>query len=1475
MKKKSFLIVNYIILIIAVLFFNISHVYAKEINIDEVLNSKSYSSLSPIVKEFIRNYYEENGVVLLTKDLAKPEEIYLNPRFIEYLESDEKDRYGVIPSVTVFVPNYNQTNSLTEFNRNGIITRNKKGGITKSESSFPSKFDLRDVDGKNFVTPNKNQGQEGLCWAYAAASLLETHDLITKNKSYDNSAILFSEKQMDYALSSDGIIGGNMIFDEQRELTNGASLNSISRILSKRLGGVQDTWNTVNYNQINNNQPLDPYIVFDQGEALYEIDEAIFLQNINNDLSNQELNERIINEIKKAVYNNGGAIVSINPSHVFSNVLTSDYTSVISQENKSRQHALHLIGWDDNYEYVYCRVEYDGLYVGERDAKIDSNTGQIYCEIPEELLGIKPTVEKMSGKGAWILKNSWGNQYDYVYLSYDSVIDDVLIVTKYSEKNWDYGISTKVNYKYDSNDYTYKQQHYINNVVNSEYVVKLKIESLKPGNISLYFSEDGNPDNLVFFDNYSFDYAGIKSIDLAGRNIQINNNSYFQTDNNANISLSLFTKKNDNNPAAYTTDFEYDVDTAIGVGGEELQIRIQTALRNVNDKEVINYQIKKENGEYLPTNAYVISNNKSYYNIVTPIIKLKEEYAKKGKYYIDTLYNNQILYTSLIDLKNDYASITGAGTEEDPWQITNIRQFNMIRNNLDGNFILMNDLDFEYDTQNENGQFYNSGNGWEAIDYFNGNLDGNNKTIRNLRTSSGLFGYITVHRDSCKFEKCGVHDLKVDKLNYTVKNSGQFSGNGGIINCMLIHTTYKYDFNNLSVKDIVFDYDENVMSKTENIPVRIGGIIGTIKLFQNQGNVVSILKVDNWYSDYYLKETSYKEYKTLNYVGGLVGEIEMHGGPMLYINNMKTTAMFDISNDSDTQFYISDLIGHYISNNNLKVSRAIINNTISNIEYKYNDNSRIYSNAFVGHAEGDETGLLKINGAKSTFDYVASDLIDVNNCETGLKPYNLARANYTNIQDYYEDQYYVYDEQKNNTKKVSFQDRFNIYSDKIPTLKKYPEEYSEYYKNYVIRVNEEKNIIDLISKDTKYRKLKVYKSFNCNLDICNSITDETIISVPTEENGNKFKGLKSGSTTLIIYDELSGYLNTIVINVLASDEYKLFLEYNDESLINEVLKIKNNSPYGLLPIPERDGYLFLGWFTDKINGQEIKPDTIYKGNTDVTLYAHWLKKEYTISFNSDGGSSVASQTINEGEKATKPTNPTKTGYTFKEWQLNGSTYDFNTAVRSNITLKAVWTANQYTVTFNSDGGSSVASQTINYNEVALKPNNPTRDGYVFKEWQLNGNPYDFSTLVLSDITLIATWDKLDIIIEDTLKDILEDNGYSVNSGYTFKFTLGDSIATIKNKLGNDVIIESKTNIISTGTIIKKGNESYTVVIKGDLNGDGKVNSADLLQMRKYLLEEVNLTGAHKEAGIIESNKEIKSLDLLRLRQYLLDEYTFK
>ena len=178
--------------------------------------------------------------------------------------------------------------------------------------------------------------------------------------------------------------------------------------------------------------------------------------------------------------------------------------------------------------------------------------------------------------------------------------------------------------------------------------------------------------------------------------------------------------------------------------------------------------------------------------------------------------------------------------------------------------------------------------------------------------------------------------------------------------------------------------------------------------------------------------------------------------------------------------------------------------------------------------------------------------------------------------------------------------------------------------------------------------------------------------------------------------------------------------------------------------PTKDGYTFVEW---QLNGKAYNFDTAVTSN--ITLVAKWKEntsssdnKNYTVTFNSNGGSAVSSQTIKSGEKATKPTNPTRSGYTFVEWQLNNLAYNFNTPVTSNITLIAKWkenTVQNYTVTFNSNGGSAVSSQTIKSGEKATKPTNPTRSGYTFVEWQLNGSTYNFNTPVTSNITLVAKW----------------------------------------------------------------------------------------------------------------------------------------
>jgi C1A family cysteine protease len=196
MKSKKIILFSSFIVILFLMIFSINKSFAKNISIDEVLNGKEYSNLSQVVKDFIKDYYEENHVLLVTKEIAKDGEPYLNPSYINYLESKNKKKYNIIPSIISYKPS-----------------------IRRTRGVLPSKFDLRNVNGMNYVTPNKNQGNEGLCWAYSTMSLLETHDLIAKNNTYDDNALLLSEKQLDYALSNNGILGGNYIASYQRELS--------------------------------------------------------------------------------------------------------------------------------------------------------------------------------------------------------------------------------------------------------------------------------------------------------------------------------------------------------------------------------------------------------------------------------------------------------------------------------------------------------------------------------------------------------------------------------------------------------------------------------------------------------------------------------------------------------------------------------------------------------------------------------------------------------------------------------------------------------------------------------------------------------------------------------------------------------------------------------------------------------------------------------------------------------------------------------------------------------------------------------------------------------------------------------------------------------------------------------------------------------------------------------------------------------
>lgn len=142
--------------------------------------------------------------------------------------------------------------------------------------------------------------------------------------------------------------------------------------------------------------------------------------------------------------------------------------------------------------------------------------------------------------------------------------------------------------------------------------------------------------------------------------------------------------------------------------------------------------------------------------------------------------------------------------------------------------------------------------------------------------------------------------------------------------------------------------------------------------------------------------------------------------------------------------------------------------------------------------------------------------------------------------------------------------------------------------------------------------------------------------------------------------------------------------------------------------------------------------------TNVLIFSSCAKK-YTINFVVDDDV-ISTTIVKRGDKISIPTDPLKEGYTFIEWQLNNERYNFSTAVKEDKELKAKFEINKYNVVFDSNGGSSVAKQTVKYKDKITYPNIPIKEGYNFGYWQdLDGNIFNFENPITSNITLIAKW----------------------------------------------------------------------------------------------------------------------------------------
>ena len=211
---------------------------------------------------------------------------------------------------------------------------------------------------------------------------------------------------------------------------------------------------------------------------------------------------------------------------------------------------------------------------------------------------------------------------------------------------------------------------------------------------------------------------------------------------------------------------------------------------------------------------------------------------------------------------------------------------------------------------------------------------------------------------------------------------------------------------------------------------------------------------------------------------------------------------------------------------------------------------------------------------------------------------------------------------------------------------------------------------------------------------------------------------------------------------------------------------------------------------------------------------------YTVTFQSEGGSEVASQ-IRANTPADQPADPTKEGYTFIGWYSGESEWDFETPVTAVLTLTAKWQINRYTITFDTAGGSEVPSITQDYGTAITPPAAPTRTGYTFAGWDKTIP----STMPAGDMTITARWQVNQYTItfkpENGGEDIVitQDYGTAITppaaptrTGYTFA---GWDKTIPSTMPAGDMTITARWQVNQYTITFKPENGGQDIVIKQD------------------------------------------------------------
>ena len=283
--------------------------------------------------------------------------------------------------------------------------------------------------------------------------------------------------------------------------------------------------------------------------------------------------------------------------------------------------------------------------------------------------------------------------------------------------------------------------------------------------------------------------------------------------------------------------------------------------------------------------------------------------------------------------------------------------------------------------------------------------------------------------------------------------------------------------------------------------------------------------------------------------------------------------------------------------------------------------------------------------------------------------------------------------------------------------------------------------------------------------------------------------------------------------------------------------VSYDSTYGDLPdlTNSRSGYTFNGWFTLASGGSQIISSSTVTVTNNITLHAQWSAKTFTVTFDKQGGAGgTNSVTATYDTAMPAATAPSRDGYTFAGYYsgTNGSGTQYYSSAMSSLinytidgttTLYARWTANTYTVTFDSNGGSTPdpLSKTVTFGSPYGVLPTVTKAGYNFSSWYINiaGTDFDINSSTTVSLfqnhTIFARWSSQNSY--NIIFNASDSDGGSMNN-LSFEYTSG----TIQVNLTANGYSKTGFNFAgwataSNGSVVYSDSQQISISQSGDIN----------------------------------------------------------